>query len=100
MAKRVNPSAELAASLPPCASTIDLAMASPRPAPSLFSMLTMLNLPACCRLHGAAAPAVRRIAAPMVGGMISATILTLIVIPAIYALVKEFTLRREGREGE
>jgi Cu(I)/Ag(I) efflux system membrane protein CusA/SilA len=28
-----------------------------------------------------------------VGGMISATILTLIVIPAIYALVKEFTVR-------
>ncbi len=33
-------------------------------------------------------------AAPMVGGMISSTILTLIVIPAIYALVKE---RRLGR---
>jgi Cu/Ag efflux pump CusA len=36
----------------------------------------------------------RRIAAPMVGGMISSTILTLIVIPAIYALVKG---RRLGR---
>ena len=31
----------------------------------------------------------RRIAAPMVGGMISSTLLTLAVIPAIYALVKE-----------
>jgi Cu(I)/Ag(I) efflux system membrane protein CusA/SilA len=30
----------------------------------------------------------RRIAAPMVGGMVSSTVLTLIVIPAIYALVK------------
>jgi Cu(I)/Ag(I) efflux system membrane protein CusA/SilA len=30
----------------------------------------------------------------MVGGMVSATILTLIVIPAIYALVKEWELRR------
>ena len=39
----------------------------------------------------------RRIAAPMVGGMVSSTILTLIVIPAIYALVKEFLLRREMR---
>jgi Cu(I)/Ag(I) efflux system membrane protein CusA/SilA len=30
-----------------------------------------------------------RIAAPMVGGMVSSTILTLVVIPAIYALVKQ-----------
>jgi Cu(I)/Ag(I) efflux system membrane protein CusA/SilA len=30
----------------------------------------------------------RRIAAPMVGGMISSTVLTLVVIPAIYMLVK------------
>ena len=40
----------------------------------------------------------RRIAAPMVGGMVSATILTLIVIPAIYALVKEFSIRRGGTQ--
>jgi Cu(I)/Ag(I) efflux system membrane protein CusA/SilA len=32
----------------------------------------------------------------MVGGMVSSTILTLIVIPAIYALVKQMGLRREG----
>jgi len=31
----------------------------------------------------------KRIAAPMVGGMISSTILTLVVIPAIYALWRE-----------
>jgi len=30
----------------------------------------------------------------MVGGMISSTVLTLGVIPAIYALVKEWQLRR------
>jgi Cu(I)/Ag(I) efflux system membrane protein CusA/SilA len=35
-----------------------------------------------------------RIAAPMVGGMISSTVLTLLVIPAIYALVKETELRK------
>ena len=35
-----------------------------------------------------------RIAGPMVGGMISSTILTLAVIPAIYALVKEWRLAR------
>jgi Cu(I)/Ag(I) efflux system membrane protein CusA/SilA len=43
---------------------------------------------------GTGSEVMRRIATPMVGGMISATILTLIVIPAIYALVKEFAIRR------
>jgi Cu(I)/Ag(I) efflux system membrane protein CusA/SilA len=38
----------------------------------------------------------RRIAAPMVGGMVSATILTLIVIPALYALVKEIAIQRSS----
>jgi Cu(I)/Ag(I) efflux system membrane protein CusA/SilA len=45
---------------------------------------------------GTGSEVMRRIAAPMVGGMISSTILTLIVIPAIYGLVKEFALRRQG----
>jgi Cu(I)/Ag(I) efflux system membrane protein CusA/SilA len=35
-----------------------------------------------------------RIAAPMVGGMVSSTVLTLVVIPAIYALVKQWRLQR------
>ena len=30
----------------------------------------------------------QRIAVPMIGGMVSSTLLTLVVIPAIYALVK------------
>ena len=37
---------------------------------------------------GTGSEVMRRIAAPMVGGMISSTVLTLAVIPAIYALVK------------
>jgi Cu(I)/Ag(I) efflux system membrane protein CusA/SilA len=36
----------------------------------------------------------KRIAAPMVGGMVSSTLLTLIVLPAIYLLWKRFELRR------
>jgi Cu(I)/Ag(I) efflux system membrane protein CusA/SilA len=36
----------------------------------------------------------RRIAAPMVGGMISSTVLTLAVIPAIYALVMRWRMQR------
>ena len=38
---------------------------------------------------GSGAEVMSRIAAPMIGGMISSTVLTLLVIPAIYALVKE-----------
>jgi len=43
---------------------------------------------------GAGASVMKRIAAPMVGGMVSSTLLTLLVIPAIYSLWKE----RETRE--
>ena len=43
---------------------------------------------------GTGSEVMSRIAAPMVGGMISSTVLTLAVIPAIYALVKQWRLRR------
>jgi len=38
--------------------------------------------------HGTGAEVMQRIAVPMIGGMVSSTVLTLIVIPAIYAVVK------------
>ena len=38
---------------------------------------------------GTGSEVMRRIAAPMVGGMVTSSVLTLLVIPAIYALVKE-----------
>ena len=44
--------------------------------------------------HGTGASVMKRIAAPMVGGMISSTILTLIVIPAVYSLWKEWQVTR------
>jgi Cu(I)/Ag(I) efflux system membrane protein CusA/SilA len=43
---------------------------------------------------GTGSEVMSRIAAPMVGGMISSTVLTLAVIPAIYALVKQWELKR------
>ena len=43
---------------------------------------------------GTGSEVMSRIAAPMVGGMISSTVLTLGVIPAIYALVKQWRLAR------
>jgi Cu(I)/Ag(I) efflux system membrane protein CusA/SilA len=50
--------------------------------------------------HGTGASVMKRIAAPMVGGMVSSTILTLIVIPAIYSLWQEARLRRTAHEDE
>ncbi|HSD60876.1 MAG TPA: efflux RND transporter permease subunit [Burkholderiales bacterium] len=44
---------------------------------------------------GTGSEVMRRIATPMVGGMVSSTVLTLVVIPALYALVKERIIRRK-----
>ena len=46
--------------------------------------------------HGTGAEVMQRIAVPMIGGMVSSTVLTLVVIPAIYALVKGFAIRRSN----
>ena len=43
--------------------------------------------------HGTGAEVMQRIAVPMIGGMVSSTVLTLVVIPAIYAVVKEMGIR-------
>jgi Cu(I)/Ag(I) efflux system membrane protein CusA/SilA len=43
---------------------------------------------------GTGSEVMQRIAVPMIGGMISSTILTLVVIPAVYALIKGFGLPR------
>jgi Cu(I)/Ag(I) efflux system membrane protein CusA/SilA len=47
---------------------------------------------------GTGSEVMRRIAAPMVGGMVSSTVLTLVVIPALYALVKQSELNPERRD--
>ena len=44
--------------------------------------------------HGAGADVMKRIAAPMVGGMVSSTVLTLLVIPAVYSLWREREIRQ------
>ncbi len=46
---------------------------------------------------GTGSEIMQRIAVPMIGGMISSTLLTLIVIPAIYGLVKQAALKRAPR---
>jgi Cu(I)/Ag(I) efflux system membrane protein CusA/SilA len=45
---------------------------------------------------GTGSEVMQRIAVPMIGGMISSTVLTLIVIPAVYGLIKGWRLPRGG----
>ena len=42
---------------------------------------------------GTGSEVMQRIAVPMIGGMVSSTVLTLLVIPALYALVKGWSLQ-------
>ena len=56
---------------------------------------TMIGLLPIMWGHGSGSEVIKRIAAPMVGGMLSATILALLVIPVIYALWKGWNLKQE-----
>lgn len=47
---------------------------------------------------GTGSEVMQRIAVPMIGGMVSSTILTLVVIPAIYALAKGWRLPKTAAE--
>ena len=44
--------------------------------------------------HGTGSELMQRIAVPMIGGMVSSTVLTLIVIPAVYGLIKSWRLAK------
>ncbi len=48
--------------------------------------------------HGTGASVMKRIAAPMVGGMLSATVLTLLVIPVLYSFWREWQITRRPTE--
>lgn len=47
--------------------------------------------------HGTGADVMKRIAAPMIGGMVSSTVLTLLVIPVLYALWRGRSVPAEDR---
>jgi len=67
--------------------------------PKLMTVLAiMLGLVPALWSHGAGASVMKRIAAPMVGGMVTSTILTLIVIPVIYYLWRRRGLAGSGKE--
>ena len=48
--------------------------------------------------HGTGTELMQRIAVPMIGGMVSSTVLTLIVIPAVYGLVKGWGIERARQQ--
>src|SRR5262249_15170524 len=48
--------------------------------------------------HGTGSELMQRIAVPMIGGMVSSTVLTLVVIPAVYGLVKGRSLEPAHRQ--
>ena len=49
--------------------------------------------------HGTGADVMKRIAAPMVGGMVTSTVLTLVVIPSVYLLWRARQLRSRATGG-
>jgi copper/silver efflux system protein len=58
----------------------------------------MLGLLPALWSHGAGAEVMQRIAAPMIGGMMTSTVLTLIVIPALYYVWRRRGLEDSGAE--
>jgi Cu(I)/Ag(I) efflux system membrane protein CusA/SilA len=47
--------------------------------------------------HGAGSEVMQRIAAPMIGGMVTAPLLSMLVIPAAYRLLVRHRLRKTGK---
>ena len=73
----------ISSALPPKSALYWLSWTRSQPCrPSMAGLLPILWS------SGAGSEIMQRIAAPMIGGMVSSTILTLIVIPAIYAALK------------
>ncbi len=62
--------------------------------PKLMTVITIIvGLLPIMWGSGTGSEVMRRIAAPMVGGMVSATVLTLVIIPSLYLIVNGWRLR-------
>jgi Cu(I)/Ag(I) efflux system membrane protein CusA/SilA len=61
---------------------------------------TIIGLLPIMLLSGTGADVMQRIAAPMVGGMLTTTFLSLLVLPVIYSLATEFSENRKARRME
>ena len=66
--------------------------------PKLMTVITIIvGLLPIMWGSGTGSEVMRRIAAPMVGGMVSATVLTLVIIPSLYLIVNGWRLWAAGR---
>ncbi|ENO76491.1 efflux RND transporter permease subunit [Thauera sp. 63] len=71
--------------------------AAGRVRPKMMTVITViLGLLPVMWGTGTGSEVMSRIAAPMVGGMVSSTVLTLAVIPVLFALVRQWELRRQA----
>ncbi|HEX03799.1 MAG TPA: efflux RND transporter permease subunit, partial [Bacteroidetes bacterium] len=69
--------------------------------PKLMTVATtMIGLLPIMIGHGTGSEVMKRIAAPMVGGLVSSTILTLLILPAVYYLVKRRTVEQDPSSEE
>ena len=65
--------------------------------PKLMTVITtILGLTPLMLGHGTGADVMKRIAAPMIGGLVTSTVLTLVIIPAIYCLWRQQGLPPES----
>lgn len=77
---------------------VSLEAASKRVRPLLMTVMTnVFGLLPILLDDGVGADVAKRIAAPMWGGLVSLTVLTLVVIPAVYVVWRAAHLRRAGR---
>jgi Cu(I)/Ag(I) efflux system membrane protein CusA/SilA len=71
---------------------------SKRVRPLLMTVMTnILGLLPILIDDGVGADVAKRIAAPMWGGLVSLTLLTLLVVPAVYVIWRTFALRKISR---
>ena len=69
--------------------------------PKLMTVITIIvGLLPIMWGSGTGSEVMRRIAAPMVGGMVSATVLTLVIIPSLYLIVNGWRLARTSEPGD
>jgi len=68
--------------------------------PKMMTVLAvMMGLLPILWSHGAGADVMQRIAIPMIGGMVTSTILTLFIIPSIFYIWKSFELPKQKQTG-
>jgi cobalt-zinc-cadmium resistance protein CzcA len=63
----------------------------------MTALMAMIGLLPAAVSHGIGSETQKPLAVVVIGGLITATILTLLILPVIYSLVYRFMHRRENR---